>query len=230
MTTRTAEFTANGNWTCPAGVSGVIVTMVGGGCGTPPGDEFRSSGGGGSAELMTAKMVSVVPNTVYPIVVGAKGLASVNNSVKPTGQGDSTFNGFIALKAGTFSTAGVYGANHSGGGGGVGGGLPDGGQRHRGLLESRHSTGGCSGGLGVAYSDISSVNGGVVAQQGSGIEGGGEGAGAIWGGTDGANTGSAGNDAAADHYGAGGGGTSGHAFIGGGDGATGYVLLMWCEP
>lgn len=239
-TTRTAEFTASGNWTCPVGVSAVWLTAVGGGGATCA----HFSQGAGSAELLLGKMIPVVPEDVYAVTVGAKGIKSAYG-VRPTGQSKSVFSGFNALEAGLSTTGG--GAGVGGVGGGVGGRYSsDGGANPKGQLECRHYTGGNGGTLSGAYYvsgqvplDVSLGVAPVAGlPYGGGSNSGGAGAGALWGGTNGANDYNNHSppdpgfkDASATSYGAGGGGP-GNTPMGpsdGGNGADGYVLLMWIE-
>ena len=57
-------FTANGTWTCPAGVSSVSVVAVGAG-----GGSGHQSGAGGGA-LSYRNNCTVVPGTSYSVTVG----------------------------------------------------------------------------------------------------------------------------------------------------------------
>ncbi len=229
---KTQTFTSNGTWTAPPGVSAVFVTMVGGGSGTPGGsDDPRPIGGGGTGELVTGWPVAVVSGDTYSVTVGSKGIG-VAYSTQPTPAGDSTFNGFSALKAGAYRK--VFGADNGGSGGGCGGseGFFEGnGFDPKGQRESGRWFGGTGGGGGDIYTDPAGVHGGPIAVKGSGARPGGPGGGSLWGGTTGGNYDTGNNHASATHYGAGGGG-SGAAIAGtntGGDGAGGYVILMWVE-
>lgn len=249
---KTATFTGNGSWTCPEGVSAVWLMMVGGGSGAPgSGDSFNdhgATGGAGSAELCVGRMVPVTPGNIYSVVVGAKGTGTTHG-VAPIAAGDSSFNGYVALKAGPWAPS-TLGSSNSGSGGGVGGSvgfIAGAGFDVKGRLESRHYVGGAGGKGGTpTYGGEAGVSGGVQASPGtpgtpgSGVggvtpTGGGAGAGSLWGGTDGGDGGGTNlatlqAPANLSHYGAGAGGTgeaSTNPFITGGDGAGGYVVLMW---
>jgi hypothetical protein len=75
-------FTANGSWICPAGVTEIIVIGCGGGgggCGGQGGINVSSTsnaGGGGGGALQSVVYLTVVPNQVYTITIGAGGAAS----------------------------------------------------------------------------------------------------------------------------------------------------------
>lgn len=225
-TSQTAEFTSDGTWTCPAGVTAVFVTMVGGGAGV----NGNWGGGGGAGELMVGRPVNVVPSTVYSVTVGTKGLGAATET-QPTLPGNSSFHGFTALGAQRINANPGFGANAAGIGGGVGGGYVDdnGHLPYRGSLEGCHYTGG-GGGRGGNAGGASygpGVHGGTIPSPGGAGNCGGAGAGSIWGGTDGATDVQNDIDASATHYGAGTTGNGATAGGQGGDGASGYVLLMW---
>src|SRR5688572_11163744 len=93
-------FTSNGTWTCPAGVTSVIVIGCGGGSGGQggAGGAGSSNGGrGGNGAVLGCYSLAVIPNTGYAVVVGAGGaggsgsaIAAMNNG---SPGGDSSFNG-----------------------------------------------------------------------------------------------------------------------------------------
>jgi hypothetical protein len=236
-TTKTAAFTSSGNWTCPASVTAVWMTMVGGGDGAPG----TGSGGGGAGELVVARPISVIPGNVYSVVIGAAGVGAAADpsfTVQPTLPGPSSFNGFNALGGARFATVipsqpGI-GFGTAGGGGGAGGspaGTGGGGFNPRGVGEAAHYFGGCAGGYGDGYYDPCAVGGGVIPAKGTvGPHPGGPGAGSIWGGSNGCNDHVGNVNADPTHYGASAGGNgdfSGPGGSKGGNGCAGYVMLMW---
>ena len=101
-------FASSGNWTCPAGVTKVLVSVVGGGgggrgynttTGTGAGDGGRGGHGFG--------VLTVTPGTVYTVTVGSGGNGTVSSSSPANGTagGTSTFSTISATggAGGTFS-------------------------------------------------------------------------------------------------------------------------------
>ena len=101
-------FASSGNWTCPAGVTKVLVSVVGGGgggrgynttTGTGAGDGGRGGHGFG--------VLTVTPGTVYTVTVGSGGNGTVSSSspANGTARGTSTFSTISATggDGGTFS-------------------------------------------------------------------------------------------------------------------------------
>lgn len=85
------EFLSSGTWTCPAGVTSVIVIGVGGGGGGSGTyenyqEEVVKYMGGGS-NVLTTRVVSVVPNTSYTVTIGTGGSGGApgSGSTGPTG-------------------------------------------------------------------------------------------------------------------------------------------------
>lgn len=228
-----ASFTSSGTWTCPAGVSAVFLTMVGGGGATPgSGDGYGASGntgGAGSAELVVNRLVAVSPGTIYTVTVGSGGLGTGYN-VKPGDPSSSSFAGFIALRAGVWNPGepqfpGAGGFSRAGQGGGVGA-APAGEY----TMGKREACGYTSGASGSRNTQGPMTLGGATGAQG--IKGAGTytlggypGSGAIWGSTNGGNQDGPVPSADPTHYGAGAGGSGSNS--NGGNGAPGYVLLMW---
>ena len=76
-------FTTNGTWTCPADVTKVWVSMVGGGGGGGNGYTDANSGtvyyagGGGSGFYVVNYQLTVVPGTPYAITIGGGGPPNV---------------------------------------------------------------------------------------------------------------------------------------------------------
>src|ERR1041385_8259475 len=65
-------YTANGTWTCPAGVTKAFVEIWGAGGGGYQGGAVERNGGGGGGSY-AAGYVTVVPATGYAVVVGTGG-------------------------------------------------------------------------------------------------------------------------------------------------------------
>jgi len=80
-------FTADGNWVCPSGITQVLAFGQGGGAAGDTG----GNGAGGLATNLQPVLITVVPGTTYPVVVGAGGVG-VTSSVGNAG-GDSSFGG-----------------------------------------------------------------------------------------------------------------------------------------
>lgn len=239
---RSAEFTASGTWDCPAGVSAVFLTMVGGGGGSPAGkDPFSflgGSGGAGAGEGVLNMLIPVVPETTYTVTVGAAGTASAYATM-PGAATASIFDRFKALGAGNYPVP--QGMANAGKGGGAGGGpafAAGGGRDWLPKREGGRWTGGGAGSGGGSYqysietpnSASAGVQGGVIPMV-TATDGGGAGGGAAWGGTNGPANDT--NAIAGTRYGAGASGAStaseGNTRAGA-NGAPGYVLLMWTEP
>jgi hypothetical protein len=106
-------FASSGNWTCPAGVQKVLVSVIGGGGG---GEGNRSSGvtrsgvsggyGGYGVGILT-----VTPGTTYTVTVGAGGVGGAGGSdADGTAGGTSTFETISA----TGGAGGAFGGAASG--------------------------------------------------------------------------------------------------------------------
>jgi len=84
-----AYFSSNGTWTCPAGVTRIMVIGQGGGAGGSGGINIPSSsslGGGGTS--LVIRWITVVPNTTYTITIGTGGAGGVPRT-------GGTHNGFV---------------------------------------------------------------------------------------------------------------------------------------
>jgi hypothetical protein len=81
-------FASSGNWTCPAGVQKVLVTVIGGGGGGKAG----TSGGGGDGGRggYGVGVLTVTPGTVYTVTVGSGGAGAASLGSGTAG-GTSTF-------------------------------------------------------------------------------------------------------------------------------------------
>ena len=83
-------FASSGNWTCPAGVTKVLATVVGGGGGGRGGNQVNTGQAGGSGGYGTG-VLTVTPGTVYTVTVGAGGNGGAINTAGSAG-GTSTFS------------------------------------------------------------------------------------------------------------------------------------------
>jgi hypothetical protein len=106
-------FASSGNWTCPAGVQKVLVSVIGGGGG---GEGNRSSGStragvsGGSGGYGVG-ILTVTPGTTYTVTVGAGGVGGAGGSdADGTAGGTSTFETISA----TGGAGGAFGGGVSG--------------------------------------------------------------------------------------------------------------------
>lgn len=108
-----STFAANGTWTCPRGVSEVVVIGCGGGGGGGAGSaggapNVQSSGGaGGGGALRGVHHVAVVAGTGYTVVVGAGGTAGAVSGGDGGDGADSTFGGTITFPGGQGGLGGV---------------------------------------------------------------------------------------------------------------------------
>ena len=109
------DFTSNGNWICPAGVTKIIVYGMGGGAGGYGGGAGDTVTGGksGPAGLSTAflpMLLTTVPNTTYAVTIGAGGTGgtgsvSGRDAVIPaSGNGGNTSLGALVTFIGANGT------------------------------------------------------------------------------------------------------------------------------
>ena len=134
---REAVFTASGSWTCPAGITKVLLDGSGGGGGGACGASSAANGnGGGGAASVTGQLITVVPGTVYTITVGNGGAGGTSST--PTGGdgGTSSFGTLVSLPGGGGGSRTAVGA--AGGSGGIPG--------QEGYFFSNVSFSGCGGG------------------------------------------------------------------------------------
>jgi hypothetical protein len=195
-------FTSDGNFTVPAGVTTVYITMVGGGGGG--GKAGNSSGGcggaGGGGQAIIKYPYTVTAEATYAVDVGAAGTAGTGGN---GGAGaNSTFDttGVVAL-------GGNYGAAGSGGTPGASGAVSSSLTGSNGATVGGKGVGGGAGGTNDGNT-AASGGGSVFGIGGAGGESGGNGS------------------APASGYGGGGGGgspTTGN----GGAGKIGFVLVEW---
>lgn len=116
------SFTTVGNhtWTCPEGVTKIRIILSGGGGGGGGGfDAYHKTlgqrGKNGTNGQLLEKVITVVPNTTYPITVGAGGTAGETIHSDSSGYGsgidggnggNSSFDSYTA-NGGTGGEAGV---------------------------------------------------------------------------------------------------------------------------
>jgi hypothetical protein len=118
--TGAAVFTSgSGNWTCPAGVTSVLVECWGGGGSGASGDSSHNGGGGGGAEY-SARTLAVTPGNLYPYFVGGGG-AATGGGGQNGNPGQDTYFGVAGANRVT-GHAGLAGTAYNGWGGqGLGG-------------------------------------------------------------------------------------------------------------
>ena len=98
-------FTSAGNFTVPAGVTSIEVTVVGGGGGGAGGYVFdgpsSSGGSGGAGGYGAGILTGLTAGAVIAVTVGAAGSASAYNTLAPGGSGGtSSFGAFISATGG----------------------------------------------------------------------------------------------------------------------------------
>jgi hypothetical protein len=197
-------FNASGTWTCPPGITSVLVECWGGG-GAGGGSSNSDRGGGGGGGAYAASVLTVVPGQSYTFTIGAGGVGGAG--------GDTWFgtNTTVLAKGGAVGSSAnstFYGA-----GGGAGG------QASASIGTLRFS-GGNGGGV-AQYSTRGAGGGGSAGRLSNGLSG-------IDKGHDGVNSGTAGGTSLVDGGSGGAGGadnTGGQAGVapGGGGGGSGRV-------
>jgi hypothetical protein len=194
------QFTGNGTFTIPTGITKVTVTVVAGG-GAGGGATATNNGGGGGAGGSAIKWLSgLTPGNTLSVTVGAGG-TGVSASAGNNGNVSSVASGTQTIT--TITT--------NGGGGGAGNGVA--------------SLGGFGGVAGTGGDINNGGGGGCTAFGGSATAVGAIGAGSIFGG--GGNNTNAGAGAAATAPGGGGGGAGAAGNAAGGAGAAGVVIFEW---
>ncbi|WP_341539363.1 glycine-rich domain-containing protein, partial [Pseudomonas viridiflava] len=74
-------FTANGSWTCPAGVTEILVNACGGGAGGAGSNGSTNAGqGGGGGACLRDQRYAVEPGKVYAVTIGKGGAGGAANS------------------------------------------------------------------------------------------------------------------------------------------------------
>ena len=112
---RIASFGANGSWTCPAGVTEIVVDASAGGAGGAGANGTTNAGeGGGGGACIRNQSYVVTPGQVYTVTIGAAGLGGALNA-------DGTNGGVTSLGALFTLSGGVSGSKNGMGFGGPGG-------------------------------------------------------------------------------------------------------------
>jgi hypothetical protein len=108
-------FASSGNWTCPAGVQKVLVSVIGGGGGGQANYPLGASGfagKNGGCGGYGVGVLTVTPGTVYTVTVGSGGAGGSGNAGLGTDGGTSTFE-TISATGGNLGTTAAAGANGS---------------------------------------------------------------------------------------------------------------------
>ena len=208
------EFLSNDSWTCPAGVTTVLISGCGGGAGGHGGNK-KATGASllyGSVVFPILIPVRVIPNTTYSIVIGTggaggTGIAFTNTENVVVGTrlvgypgSDSLLGSIAALKGGALACAKPLNNEFAY------------------LGSSAIYADGTTGAIGGAY------------EGGRGGRGGAYGVGGNGGAGNAAGTGGNGTAAAANTGGMGGcGGCSNVSGGNGASGGSGRLLIMWVE-
>ena len=102
-------FTSNDTWTCPTGVTKVLVQLWGGGGGG--GTSYAGQGG-----CYAEKQVTVIPDDDYGIVIGDGGAAGSGPvpNINGTSGGESTFNTDTVVAKGGAANGAAQGASSTG--------------------------------------------------------------------------------------------------------------------
>ncbi|HXG69981.1 MAG TPA: hypothetical protein VNJ04_05130 [Gemmatimonadaceae bacterium] len=105
--------TASGTWTCPAGVTSVIVEGWGGGgsggggaAGFTSTISASSGGGGGGSGLPAVHVLTVVPSTTYNVIIGGGGISRAAALDGADGSA-SSFGTLAVFRGGAGGRAGV---------------------------------------------------------------------------------------------------------------------------
>ena len=162
-------FTADGTWTCPAGVTKAWITGIGGGGGGEEGTtDTISGGGGGSGAIARATLVTPTPGTAYTVTIGTAGAAGTSGSGANGASGGTTSVGaLLSLAGGAGGGVTAVGIGGTAGAGGV-----DGSNGQRAPAIDTQAEGG-SGGLGGRGGYTSVVASAAQANSGGGGGGGG---------------------------------------------------------
>jgi hypothetical protein len=102
------------SWVCPAGVTKIKVTVVGGGGTGSTSDNYSNLGGYGAGTAIKFNL-TVVPSTTYTATVGAAAVVASTLNASPISGGNSSFSG------GVISTITANGGGTSAGGTASGG-------------------------------------------------------------------------------------------------------------
>ena len=207
-----------GTWTCPSGVTSVLLeAWGGGGGGGAASNSYYAAGGGGGAEY-AAQTVSTTPFHVYNFTVGAAGSAGAATGNPGTSGGTTTFT----------ADSGVTVTAHGGGGGGVNGGNSGGAGGSGGSTStnSAHFSGG-AGGTGRPYGGGGGSSAGPGSAGNAGDGYGDPGVAPSGGGSGGAGRGGGNGAGTAGSAPGGGGGASYNPGYAGGAGAAGQIKITY---
>ncbi len=123
-------FLVSGTWTAPAGVTYVMVEVIGAGGGGGGGEDnasFNGGAGGGAGAITFNNVLRVTPGGGHTVICGAGGTPGLRSGDfgAPGGPGGaggtSSFAGLEETVSATGGTGGGGGSSASGGSGGVGG-------------------------------------------------------------------------------------------------------------
>lgn len=111
ISNREALFTANGSWTCPAGITQIYVDAAagGGGGGYGPGASNGGGGGGGGDAVISAPY-TVTPGTAYIVTIGAGGTGGISGTAATAGGNTSLGSLFTLVGGGLGVQSGAGGA------------------------------------------------------------------------------------------------------------------------
>ncbi|MBI5889668.1 MAG: DUF11 domain-containing protein [Nitrosomonadales bacterium] len=215
----TATFTANGNWTAPAGVTSATVEAWGGGGAGGGATGNPAKGGGGAGGQYANRVVTVVPGNIYAVVVGVGGAGGTGDGAAG---GDSTFAGIsVVARGGAGGTGAINGVAGVGSAvGGVGDLVYAGGSGSDGSVGGACNNGGAGGG-GAGSTGAGGNAAGNTAGTGT----------ATGGGDGGAGRNNSGNGNAGNIAGGGGGGAcaENNTDRNGGAGARGQVTITYAS-
>lgn len=100
-------------WTCPVGVTTVYVSGSGaGGAGAGAGGAGPAGGGGGAAQYTIKQAITVVPETVYNIIIPTDSVGGANTPDPGAAGGDTVFDTLLTLTGGA---GGLTGAGYTSG-------------------------------------------------------------------------------------------------------------------
>lgn len=208
-------FTASGTWTCPPGVTEVILHGMGGGggggggAGTGVTSQGQGGGGGGGALVGRVK-VAVTPETAYTVTIGAGGTAGTAGAAGGNGGtggdgGDTTFGALATFYGAAGGNSGFINGTSSS--------FTSGGPPRRGMAWTTANTISCPGQGGGGRGGASAGASSVTAYSGAGT--------AINSGAAGASSGAASSSSYSGGGGGGGGASDWPSAVAGAGGAGG---------
>lgn len=220
----TIVVTSNTKWTCPAGVTSVTVHCIGGGGGGGGAMSNPSTGGGGAGGSYAGKVVTVIPEEEYDVVVGNGGSGGFLNGSNGSPSYFKEISEVFAQGGAGGGGTNVSYVNSSPGLGSISSCI--------GTIKYR----GGHGSYGSYSGDYSGAGGGGAFYYGNGGDAlnavGGKGT-ATYGGDGGNGVSGTSNGESGSNYGGGGSGAiadGGKAGVSGGDGAPGVVVLVYDSP